>query len=692
MNHKIWLASICLGASLFASQDVVKITTLQADANPDGVVAKKRVVVEYKDYYIQAQRAQYDKKKGLIRLFGQIYVLADGKYSALGQFALLDLKTDHLYANPFFFNETSSKVWITGSRLEAQKEKIELSQSFISSCDVGCPDWKFYFAHAKLDQKKHWIDLYNIKFYANDIPIFYFPYVGFSTLKSRQSGFLRPKMGLSDNEGFIYIQPYYYAPTNWWDLEIDPQIRTKRGEGLYSIFRFVDTPYSYGSIKTGFFDERSSYVEDKNLRNDKHYGLELYYKRRYFWSQPNGQSHDGLYIDSKTYNDIDYFNLQKSEDIEGLESLVTSRYNYFFDIDNNYFGINAKYFKDNRKEDNSDTLQLLPSLQYHRYTTSFINEHFSYDIDAKINHFYRKKGLNAIEYQLSLPVRFHYSLFDDFLGFSISEKLFANYADYNFVNKHLNKHWDNSHIYRNTHQISFFSDLVKGYESFFHTVHLDATLDIPSFEKKGGDKAPFINIEDNSKRLNLSLKEYFYNSDGDEILYHRLLQPINYEADRKWQDLENELGFSIGPNIIINSDIFYSHQRGKFSSIVTTVGYNDEKYDLFLSHFYKDRVAGEEDSNFLRFEGSRALGDSYKLFGTIDYDLHQDNTINWSIGWHMKRACWSYEITFKQEKVPVLTTMGSSSYENRTLYFKVELYPLGGISHSIQKRQERRIF
>ncbi len=687
MNRKIWFGAFLLSSHLAAASLPLHIYTLQAQATPDTITARKRVVVEYKDYYIQADRVQYDQKKGIIRLFGHIFIVAGKKYSSWSQSALLDLRTDKLLSSPFFFNESSSKLWVAGTKLKAKRKKVELQHSFISSCSVECPDWRFFFDRAVLDQQKHWIDLYHMRVYIKDTPLFYFPYIGFSTFKERQTGLLRPKIGISDNEGLIYIQPFFYAPTNWWDLELDPQIRTQRGYGLFGTFRFVDSPNSSGFLTTGFFKERKSYLANKKLKNDKHYGLELFYKRRGLFFD-----RDGIYVDSKNYNDVDYFNLQKSEEVEGLESIVTSRYNYFVNFGGDYFGLYARYFKDNRKEDNSDTLQLLPSLHYHRYTRSFLNNHFSYDIDVRVNHFYRKRGLNALEYQLSLPIRFHTMLLDDFLGFCVSEKLFANYADYNFVNKHLNKHWDNEYLYKNTHELSLYTDLVKGYQNFFHTLHLDATLNIPSFEKKGGDRAPFINIEDNSKKLTLTLKEYFYNDKGQEIFYHRLTQPIFYEANQKWRDLENELGFRIDPHWLFNSDIFYSHQRDEITSIVTTAAYKNQRYNLFLSHFYKNRVQGEQDSNFLRLHVSENLSKTYKLFATIDYDFLRDRTRNWSIGWQMRKSCWSYEISFKKETIPLLTSEGSNSYQDNTLYFRVELYPLGGISQSIRKTQERRIF
>lgn len=51
-------------------------------------------------------------------------------------------------------------------------------------------------------------------------------------------------VGFSEKEGFYYEQALFIAEQNWWDLELKPQIRTNRGSGLYSTFRFVDSKTS----------------------------------------------------------------------------------------------------------------------------------------------------------------------------------------------------------------------------------------------------------------------------------------------------------------------------------------------------------------------------------------------------------------------------------------------------------------
>ncbi|MRI58227.1 MAG: hypothetical protein C6H99_01840, partial [Epsilonproteobacteria bacterium] len=198
--------------------------------------------------------------------------------------------------------------------------------------------------------------------------------------------------------------------------------------------------------------------------------------------------------------------------------------------------------------------------------------------------------------------------------------------------------------------------------------------------------------EDQDKRVDLSLKQYFYDQKGKELWYHRLMQPIEYEEDERLGDLENEVGIWFGEELLLNNYLFYSHRRDTIVSSVTTLSYNDDKNDLFLSHFYKNRVKGERDSNFVRFQMERALSKKYKLFATIDFDIKDQNALNWSVGWRMKKECWSYEIRFQKEVVPLLTQQGSDSYQNRTVYFRVELFPLGGISKSIRSVQRQRIF
>ena len=121
----------------------------------------------------------------------------------------------------------------------------------------------------KYNKDTKWIDMNNPVLYLKDIPIFYLPYLGFSLNKTRSSGFLKPLFGFSENEGFLFTQPYYQTLGLSADLEIDPTIRTKRGKGIYSTFRFVHSPTSKGEFKIGEFRDLEEIPPKKEEKKRK---------------------------------------------------------------------------------------------------------------------------------------------------------------------------------------------------------------------------------------------------------------------------------------------------------------------------------------------------------------------------------------------------------------------------------------
>lgn len=676
---------IFLSIFLYAKELPVTVFAKKVETKNRVLIAKKDVVIIYDDYYIEANRAIYDKNSSIIELFGDISFLKNSSYTVFSNYAIFDMKNRKIYSKPFFFREHTDNVWISSCDAKKQKNSFIIKKAIVSSCNPTNPDWKIEFSNGNYDEKKKWINLYNARLYAGSIPILWTPYLGFSTSKKRKSGLLKPRFAFSNREGFAYIQPIYFAPDPQWDLEISPQIRTKRGKGAYATFRFVDSPYSYGKISSGFFKEKSSFVKQENLKNDKHYGFEAYYKRdALFTDIDNSNKNDGLYLDFKYLNDIDYFNLKESTIENSYGSLVTSRFNYYYNQYNHYFGFYSKYFIDTSKVDNSDTLQILPKLQYHNYLSSLYLNNLLYSVDFKFTNLYRKTGINAKQYELNIPLGIYFSLLNDYLGLSLSENMYATYIDYSNDSPKL----ENGIYIRNYHKFSLYSDLIKNYPSFLHTMHLNASLIVPSFEKNRGDEEDFITINSETKRLELSLKEYFYGLNGKEFLYHRIIQPIFYEKESKYGDLENEIGFNLNKNIKVSNDIFYSHKFGSISSIATSVSYTDAMYSAIVSHFYKNGFNKDRDSNFLSASFTHVLSKKYQLFGRIDYNVEDEFVKQWNIGWRFHKNCWNYEISYNEKTTPVLTSQGSSSYKDRSILFKIELYPLGGFEYEFRQKNE----
>ena len=217
------------------------------------------------------------------------------------------------------------------------------------------------------------------------------PYFGFSTDTQRRTGLLVPKFSIKGDEGFFYEQPIYFTMQENWDLQFNPQVRTDRGYGLYSTLRFIDSVSSMGEWNFGAFRENSTYFKEENLENQTHVGVELKYLRTDLIKSLLGDNfQEGLWVDATYLNDVDYLNLGR-RDYKDVNSLITSKINYFLADENNFYGAYGKYYIDTSKTHNKDTLQEYPSFQYHRFLNSLLDERIRYSFDASFNNYYRTR-------------------------------------------------------------------------------------------------------------------------------------------------------------------------------------------------------------------------------------------------------------------------------------------------------------
>jgi hypothetical protein len=71
--------------------------------------------------------------------------------------------------------------------------------------------------------------------------------------------------------------------------------------------------------------------------------------------------------------------------------------------------------------------------------------------------------------------------------------------------------------------------------------------------------------------------------------------------------------------------------------------------------------------------------DSY--IAQFDYNLEHGYNHEWSLGWSHKQRCWSGKISIGQEIVP----NRDNSFKNTSLYFELNLHPIGGIRQSFEE-------
>ena len=670
MRKLFFFLSISLSC-LFAEVQNVELLATTVTKTGEKIEAIGEVVVYSERYLITADRAIYDEKNGDLELFGNINMLRGTSESSRSQHARINLKTDEGDFQPFFLFDQHSDIWIQCESAIGGPAYYLTQKSIVSSCNVQDPDWKIGFSSGRLNRQTSFLHLYNTLFYIQDIPVFYLPYFAFSTDKTRRTGLLIPTIGYGRDEGIFYQQPIYIAENQMWDLELDPQIRTERGIGIYSTLRFADSAYSSGSVTVGHFTEEADYARSEDLKNRSHMGYEVEYERNRLVSHlVDGATKDGLWIDFTYLNDIDYLNLKDNKN-KSLSSLVTSRLNYYINRDNDYFGIYGKYYINTSKVSNDDTLQELPTVQYHRFSDNLLIPNLLYSLDTQYHRYDRKKDVAAQQYELNVPITLYFSLFDEFLNVSISENIYATHVTYD-------RRSDVTEDFsRNYHKFSLYTDLAKAYEDFYHTMYLGVDYIVPSWDS-GQITEDFISTDVEHESLTAKLVQYFYDTAGTKRVRHAVSQPYYLEDSLyKYGDLENELAFFISSELTIKNEFNYSHEYKRLSKFQSSVVWNPSQYMARLSHTYT-HDATDTKENFLTASFTVNHGKYYSTYGSVDYDFEDNYMNSWQIGLTFKKKCWDYTLIYKEDVSPKLTSAGTDSVKNRGIFIMFNLLPIGG--------------
>jgi LPS-assembly protein len=675
------------------------------DSNRTSVSATGDVLVLYGDYYLSADEAVYDRNTSTLQLFGNIVAMQGADYFAMGDYAKLDIAQKSRLFSPFFMLDRRSDVWMSSLRAGAEERDFTIKNGMVSGCDPNDPFWVLYFSSADFNSKTRWMNVYNAYLKVYGIPVFYFPYFGYTLDTRRRSGLLVPSFGISDTEGFYYEQPVYIAVEPSWDIELRPQVRTSRGEGIYGRLRFVDSNVSKGSFYTGYFQEKSAYADKYDLANDKHYGFNLDYTntavlQRWLGLELPGQS--GLYADINWMTDVDYINLQSNDNVNYVTSnQVLSRLNLFYNDNDAYYGTNWRYYLDLNKKSNAETLQNLPNARYHHYIDTFLSDHFYYTFDARVNNLFREKGMRAVEGTLEMPLTLQASAFDDYLLLSYSALLNGKYITFGGdtnASSIVAEGYNTGLFGRLYHVLNAGTQLTKGYDGFSHTVGLDATYtkagvdDAVGYYKEekelcsGTDAAKypecdFYAINEIEEALDLKFSQFITDDKGDQILFHRVTQRFSFDKLKdQLSELENEVDWQVTPQISLYSDIFYNYQRHLLSKLLNSIHYNDGAFSAGVTDLYENTLGenGAEYVNYVTLDAAYSYGRHYRYFGRYAYDLENSVKKLSEIGFSYQKRCWKFGMRYVENNRPILTNNNASSLLDKYVYFTIELRPIGG--------------
>jgi LPS-assembly protein len=676
---RYFISFIFFTLSLF-SKEQIEVFAQEVSATKEFFKASGDVLLLYNGDLIQSHRATYDKKTSLLTLSGNVEMLGKEENRASSDELIINTQSKTVEFKELFIT-TQDDLWIEANKATKKENHYKIFNSKLSSCNKSDPDWTIEFAEADFYKRREFITLKDARIRFFDTTILYFPYLAFPTINKRTSGLLFPQFQLSELDGIVYEQPFFYAPIENFDIELNPQIRTTRGYGGHVTMRYVDSNHSSGLFRTGYFKNFNSYVNENKLHQE-HYGFELQYDSTdiLFKSDFFDNYQSGLYLNSIYLTDLEYLNLQKNSASSLINStLIESRFNTFLYNEENYFGLYSKFYIDTSKTSNRETLQELPTLHYHHSLKQIFNDKIFYSFDAKLHNYTRPKGSRAYQTEFDFPITYHDSFFNGYLDFSLSENLYLSKVFFS----NLGYNSESYRYYRNFHTMEFSSDLIKTYDENRHTLHPFVKYTRPSLENEAPEV--YNNLNENQKELfvtqtqrekiSLGLTQYYYNKGLDMSFSHQLAW-VDYPDERLSRgDINNEFYYK-GESLNLYSNLFYSLNRDKIDSLTTSLSYNQSNYDIMLTHFYNSDLVENELTSFISTSFVHKYNEHNQWFFTYGYDLKQEFNHQWNLGLTHRQKCWGAKLSFGQERIPNV----ERSFKNNRIYFELTLNPFGGIA------------
>lgn len=393
-----WAISKNILSPLKKRPDVQEPIYLTADRleyrkEEDLFLAEGSVVVTQGPMRIEADDVALDNGTGKLIATGSVH-FSDGENQIDSDQIEIDVNTQLgiLYDARLFIK--SENYTLDGEEIERRSpDRYVLKDAAFTACT--CPDdpeWRIRAGQIRL-HLDHYLVIRNLVFYADDIPIFYLPYLLYPAKTQRQTGLLVPHIGYSSKWGFRYNQDFFWAISKSQDMTISLDHRGSKGDGGGLEYRYILSKGSKGELQADYLYDKEKQVGRWELR---------YHHEQRFTERINAKV-DIHYINQEN-------NFQELSDITAERAQQNIESNIFVTYrgEESFAYFLARYTQDLTTPSNSATPQRLPEIGYsllsHRLGDSPV--YFSFESSA-VN-FWRSEGSTAqrvdLYPKLSLPI------------------------------------------------------------------------------------------------------------------------------------------------------------------------------------------------------------------------------------------------------------------------------------------------
>ncbi len=187
---------------------------------------------------LTADRVEINRETGEAVAQGKV-IFYDGQDRLVGERIDYNLKTGTgvVYNGSAF---SAPYYRLSGERMERVGEGVyNIRRGVFTTCEADPPLWSF-----RLGQATATLDDYlfgrDASFWVDRVPLIpWVPFFAAALRRERQSGFLFPTFGNSNEKGFFVKAPYYWAISDSQDATFSLEPYSKRGVGLGGEYRYL---------------------------------------------------------------------------------------------------------------------------------------------------------------------------------------------------------------------------------------------------------------------------------------------------------------------------------------------------------------------------------------------------------------------------------------------------------------------
>jgi LPS-assembly protein len=196
-------------------------------------IARGSVRMRSDDRVVLADEITYDPALGRIIATGSVEIHETGRPAQLADYVELDDDMREGFARGFATLLENNGRTAAALALRRADGGVELTDAYYTACEL-CedgsrePTWRLRADQVTQDLDNEMIRYRNVRLDVRGVPVFYSPVFAHPDPSvGRKSGFLAPRIDVSNRLGLTFQQPYFWAISPSQDLTIAPRVMSE---------------------------------------------------------------------------------------------------------------------------------------------------------------------------------------------------------------------------------------------------------------------------------------------------------------------------------------------------------------------------------------------------------------------------------------------------------------------------------